>query len=183
MTKQSVREKAREAQRAEFERNKGILPEGLGDLALGIYDQIDLLDAEKRSLLIQSIFNKVSGVAHDLDDLTERAVMSTLAGIGAYTNEVGREIACMTSTGDAAVDSIVEDVGQMLTMQFKALLGSHAETVEAAAERVKQRVAAGEDFEVVAREEEAAMRAAIAERAGSEPVPVAKEDTSTGLYL
>jgi hypothetical protein len=186
MTVKSVKERARESQRAEFAQAGDRVPAGLEDLTIGIYDQIDVLDAERRSLLVRDILSRLGGLAKEADDPSERAIFGTMLGIANYTNEVGREIGCMTSTGDVAVDSILADIQEMLTQQFRAMLGGAADIVEAAADRVKERVEAGEDFEEVAREEERAMREAIAERAGEQvPVPVAKTDSdaSTGLYL
>jgi hypothetical protein len=185
MTIKSIKERARDMQRAEFAKGGDLVPEGLEDLTIGVYDQIDNLDAEKRSLLIRDLLGKLGGLARDLDDITERAVFTATLGIANYTNEVGREAGSMTSTGDRAVDSILEDISSMLAAQFKALLGGAAPLVEAAADRVKARVEAGEDFEVVAAEEEAAMRKAIAESRGDEvPETVnASARPDDGLYL
>ena len=185
MSPQSVKDKAREQQRKEFEAHADIATPELQALTLGIYDQIDVLDAEKRSLLIQAVLGKIGGLSHGMDDPTEKAVFSTLAGIGNYANEVGREVGGMTSTGDVAVDSIMEDIAAMLKAQFTAVLGDAATIVQDAADRVKARVEAGEDFERVAREEETAMRKAIAEAKGIE-VPAASDgddDPLAGLYL
>lgn len=186
--KKSIKEQARESQRQELAKHSDKSTEALEALALGIYDQIDALDPERRTILSRDILRKMASVTHDLDDVTDRAVLTTLAGIANYTNEVTREEAGYTSTGDAAVDSIIEDISEMFAAQFRAVLGTGvADVVDAAANRVRARVEAGEDFETVAREEEAAMKEALAaaHAAQSEKVaaPVAKNDTSTGFYL
>lgn len=188
MTMKSVKERARESQRAEFAKHADLAPEGLEDLTLGIYDQIDALTPEKRSLLTRDLLARLSSLVHDMDDPTERAVFGTAIGIANYTNEVGREENDYSSTGDRAVDSILEDLHEMLSQQMRAVLGDTASVVEAAADRVKERVANGDDFEVAAREEETKMReelaALVRSKSGEAPEPVkAKDEPSTGLYL
>lgn len=175
----SVKDEAREAQRREFAKHPEMAE--VEPIALGIYDAIDALDSNQRSLLIKDVLGRIHQVAAQTDDLSDRAIISTLAGIGNYTNEVGRETERWTATGDKAVDEVLDGIHRMLATQFRVMLGDRADEVEAAAQRVKARVEAGEDLVVAAREEEDRLRKSLGE---SLEAPVASLDRSdTGLYL
>lgn len=178
----TIGERAREAQRAHFA-EEGDSPESvLATMTLDLYDTIDGLSASDRELLIASALQKVhAGImaVGALGDGEVRGIalgLNALIAIAGYANETNREASGDTRTGDRKVDDVLETVPKMLkAMVRKDMSPEQAAEMDSIAQRVKDRVARGEDFEEVLDEE--------AEKIGlkhNHPVDVAESKARSG---
>lgn len=181
----TVRERARKAQEAHFAGHDEVDSTEVASATEALYDKIDALSPEKKSLLITSCLGDLQRILSGADLGSVQGMLSTaLIGVAGYANESSREAEGWTSTGDIAVDEVLDSVQELLSLSVKAQIGPERLAVmDAAAARVKARVAAGEDFATVVAEEEESLKL------DADSVPVAKTDdapdrySGDGLYL
>jgi hypothetical protein len=150
----SIREQAREQQTEHFGEAGDLASEALQAQTLALSDAIDALSTEQRTLLIGSCAAKLGAIVRNSLDGPSSMAGSCLVGVMNYANETAREDAGYTSTGDRAVDNILVQMHEMVAAQMAAIVGEdRMAEMDAAAARVKERVAAGEDFDTAAADE------------------------------
>lgn len=187
----SIREQAREAQATEFSEHGTPEQQDLADKASALYDSIDALSSANRDLLVQAALSAVHGMLDGIvdGDVGLKYAARSILGIAGYANETNREDRGETSTGDRTVTSVLDDVREMVKAQMIALIGGErGQEVEAAAERVKDRIAAGEDPQTAANDEAEKIGLTHNHPTGpakppvTESSPAVKKDVA-GLYL
>lgn len=121
-----------------------------------MYDQIDALDEPGRRLFIHAALSKMKTQLETGEPLasTDVGIMNAVVSLAGYAVEKTREDKEETSTSDRRIDSIFDTLRDTIKAVLHDAVGSdRVAEVEAAAERVKARVAAGEDFETAAADE------------------------------
>lgn len=172
----SVTQKAREAQFSQFSDDD---VEGKR-LVSAIYDGVDAMDDNQKTLLIRNALslahNAVVQAANGDPASAAFSAMTTggLLAIAGYANETIREAAGQTSTGDVAVEDVIDN--------FRLLVRTMAESQmtdeqKATAEDARRRIEAGEDPQKVLAD---VMRR---EKAGAGAAPTTDNEESHGLYL
>lgn len=140
-----------------------ILPEGpLRENVLALYDQIEALNADQRSLMVSLVLQSVTTGLRSLREELEVTpganatfvMMEGLLGAAEYGSALEREAAGFTSTGDGKVTDVFDSVREVI----KEAVGGHLSPekrakIEETAKRVQARIKAGEDPEKVVREE------------------------------
>lgn len=138
----NVKDEARAAQAAFLEASGDA---ELTKLTFDLYDSVDNLDDNQRSLLVSVFLSKV----HDFLLSAEGAMAgyaTSLVAIAGYANQINYEAAGNTATGDRAVDAVTEKV--QATLRQAALSGLSDEDkarAQAIGEEIRARVEAGED--------------------------------------
>lgn len=151
--------KVRAAQLVEFEENDIAEDSPLRAMTLGLYDKIDSLNEDQASLMVDGTLRKVERllshlIQHDSEHRAACIQVLTLVTLTGYSNEGQREDHGWTAASDRRVNEVFEDADSAIVEA--ASLGMNPERraqIEAIAETVKQRVAAGEEFDVVVAEE------------------------------
>lgn len=160
----SVREEVREAQRRQFEK-EGLDP-SLGDSTYALYDQLDALTPDQRSLVVDNALALVQNIGAELittTDDNQRLLLHTslhaLVAVAGYCNNVAREDAGWTSVSDTKVNAALDAIRNLIRETVTAQMPEDMQQMVAAvSEPIKQRVAAGEPYEEVAADEVAKYR-------------------------
>jgi hypothetical protein len=139
------------------------LPEGpLRDNVLALYDQIEALSTDQRSLMIALVLQSVEqGLRHLRDEVevtpAANATLMVLGGIVAaaeYGISLEREAAGFTSTGDGKVTDVFETTQNVVRETVGANIPPEKRAkIEAVTRRIQERIKAGDDPETVVREE------------------------------
>ena len=192
----SIAEQARKAQAEHFEENGGDLG-ALREPTMALYESVDALDADTRSLLTVSALARISDGLRELvteDSRSHRMALVqgliAFVGIAGYATALNREQAGLTATGDSRVNDVFDKVRELVTASMAAHLPPEVEsTVNAMMKRVTARIDNGEDPETALEAEYELFKDQIGEYvthkgdpAPSAPAP--KEDVPTpGMYL
>lgn len=186
----SIKNFAREAQAAH-------LGEGHDDLVSAteaLYDSVDSLTEDQRTLLVYEALRRLSGFMESIatsENPGQRAgfgaVAHAIGALAAYAVQSVREERGFTSTGDAKVNEALDGVRHLLGMFAESQMSPEQRALsEKIRVKVAERVSAGETFE-------AAMARELAEHEDERQsiegkVPVAKSQgkesrPDDGLYL
>lgn len=193
----TIREETREAQRAEFEKRNDERAVPDMEATLAIYDYVDALTPDQRSLLVQKL---LSGAHQHLSDSAEAAdnplilaghlqVGSALIALAGYVTASEREDAGWTSTGDKAVTEVLTKFGEVLKAQVQSMLNPEqqkiATEVIAAAQARSEKGEKYEDalFDEVEKRREALAAAGIREDGSVAAAAPAASTGSFGMYL
>lgn len=194
---ESIRTQVREAQQSHLD-NLGdrVSPEAK-EKTMGMYDAIDTLNAEQRSLLIDKA---LQGIAMNLLEagkadhpalaasylVTARACLAIAGYANSLTAEEHEE---WTSTGDKKVFAILEDLADVVRMQGRAALSPEEQNVaDEVMAKAQSRADAGEDYATALMEEaEKAEKEWLAshpaEGVAAVAASAAADDPGYGLYL
>lgn len=192
MSTQSIKDKAREAQMKSFGAEAD---ERLLGAAKALYDNVDALTPEQKTLLVREALVKVSGLIEAIKDTPHTPTRVAYAALGhavvalaGYAIEEYREEQEFNVTGDRRVDAVLDGVKDLISLYAEVTMSPEE---NALAEEIKNavhaRVEAGEDFEDAMAEELAKREDRV--RAVTNKVPAAKvEETPSrysgdGLYL
>lgn len=189
---ETIRERARSAQAEEFLKNGG--DEKLVKATSAIYEGIEALSPAQRQVMIETALTKAHEFAlhsgHDGSmDPGHAQILAGLIAMAAYTNELMREDAGNTSTGDKAVDAVMDAYRDMLKNLAYEATGATDEQ-KAAIEELTAKVQAihaetGEDIESILRREGEAYRDVLGKNPGDhEEAPAASgRYDDSGMYL
>ena len=160
----SVSEDVRAAQRKQFEQDG--LPESAAESTFALYDQLDALSSDQRSLVVDHALAMAQNIGQELitvADENQRLLLHTglhaLIAVAGYCNSIAREESNWTSLSDKKVADVLDAVRDLIReTATSALPEDQQELIAAVAPSIKQRVAAGEDYETVAMDEVAKYR-------------------------
>ena len=179
----SVRNDARAAQFAG-------LPEDMVERVGKVYDLSDALSEPQKRVLIHEALGMTHSLFRQLANgggLDGACLLGAgLVALAGYANETIRDDLGETSTGDKAVDEVIESFRQAVA--HMATAGMDPERVEGlknVAARAAERMAKGEDYDAALRAEYDAWRAAnpAPEESVKGEVVAAADDGYGGLYL
>lgn len=155
----TIQERARDAQIKALGAHGG--NDALLQATKDLYDKVDALSLEQKTLLVREALVKASGLLEAIKDAPSREVRNAYGALGhavlavaGYAIEDYRENLDFNVTGDRRVDAVIDGVKDLLH-QFAASTMSEEENALADTIRdaVAARVEAGEDFETVMAEE------------------------------
>lgn len=182
----TVKEDVRASQTEQFDRfgeeGKPVLTE-----VLNLYDKIDALTPDQRSLLAITALGGVSAqlrkmLAHVNDPGSVHGFGTIAVGLCAlagYATEVSREESGATSTGDSRVEDVLEAYADILKAQSRLLLPPHlAKIGDEVVAQAHARESRGEDFEEALLDELSKVKLPDAPAAADESTP-----DGYGLYL
>ena len=181
----TLQDEVRAAQSAEFDGKEG--SEEAKAATLALYDAVDALSPEQRSLLVMECSVKIKSAVTTLAKDPENGIaiaMGThvLIALVGYVTALGREAEGYTSTGDRKVDAVIESVHDCVTANVLSLMDPDTrEKAVAAKAALDARIEAGEDPQAVYDELVGASGHVHTVNAAA-PAAV-KEEVSTGLYL
>lgn len=154
----TIQERAREAQAHVLGASGN---DALLQATKDLYDKVDALSPEQKTLLVREALVKASGLMEAVKDAPSREVRGAYGALGhavlaiaGYAIENYREGLDFQVTGDRRVDTIIDGVKDLMH-QFAASTMSEEENAlaDTIREAVAARVEAGEDFETVMAEE------------------------------
>jgi len=151
----NIREKARQAQINSF---VGTPLEGdpkVAAITSRIYDGVDAMTQDQRYLLVSGVIGLVKGSLKSMSQHPHpehvrglSLVSNALLAVAAYAVETEREALGSTSTGDIAVDDVLEAVRDLLDQAAESsMTDEERELGERINAAVQARVQAGEPFE------------------------------------
>lgn len=155
---ESITQRARAEQQKHFEEHPEMANTEVATITTRLYDAVDTMTPDQRSLLAREVLGRLHSLVFSMVQQFPQTsgvaqVASALTGIGGYAVEVQREEDGLTATSDRAVEGIMDDVKALLRASAAAQFGEDADKMEAITERVNERVASGEQFDTVVREE------------------------------
>lgn len=188
----NMKDEVREAQTKQFE--EGNEPEEVRRQTFALYDSVDALSNEKRRLLVDNCLALIQQLGTELaqnTDTGQRVVLHTtlhaLTALAGYANGLIREALDETSLGDKVVTETLDAVRTLVrTTLIETLDDDHRDMAKSVEPLIRKRIEAGEDYEVVTRDEIAKYRAVHPSPAtvpGEVVTAKADDDPLPGMYL
>lgn len=126
------------------------LPEEIQAKTHALYDSIGALSPEQRGLLVSQALAHASSLTQQVAAGGSASLLTLVTGmiaIAGYSNELAREEAGHTATGDRKVTAVIDSYRELCRDMVASQMSPEQKArAEAMAERVNARMQAGEDF-------------------------------------